>query len=116
MNNPRFDLINRYKVSIKSLQNKLKNSKNTDELTVTAGKIIELEELIFLEKTAKIKTLEKKKQAMELSLAKMQKDISNTQKAIAEINSTITNISSTHTSNIDILSETYVSLSDVLKN
>ena len=49
---PCFDRINRHNVAITSLKNQLKQASSIDELTVLAGKIIELEQQIVVEKTA----------------------------------------------------------------
>jgi DNA gyrase/topoisomerase IV subunit A len=70
---PRFDNINKYNVTIKSLRNKLKSAKGIDELTDIASKIIELENQILTEKTNGYKRLEHEKKQVEKKINKLQR-------------------------------------------
>ena len=70
---PRFDNINKYNVTIKSLRNKLKSAKGIDELTDIASKIIELENQILTEKTSGYKQLETEKKQVEKKINKLQR-------------------------------------------
>ena len=70
---PRFDNINKYNVTIKSLRNKLKSAKGIDELTEIASKIVELENQILTEKNSGYKQLENKKKQVEKKINKLQR-------------------------------------------
>lgn len=71
----RFDTINRYNVAIISLRNQLKQAAGIDELTILAGKIIDLEQQILVEKTAGYKELEKEKVQVESKIDKMRREL-----------------------------------------
>jgi predicted nuclease with TOPRIM domain len=71
----RFDVINRYNVTIKSLKNKIKQASGIDELTMLASKIIELEQGILVEKTAGYKELEREKLQIEEKVDKAKRDL-----------------------------------------
>lgn len=55
---PRFDVINKYNITIKSLRNQLAKATDIDELTAIAAKIIELEHSIMLERSAGYRQIE----------------------------------------------------------
>lgn len=55
---PRFDVINKYNITIKSLRNQLARATDIDELTNIAAKIIELEHAIMLERSAGYRQIE----------------------------------------------------------
>lgn len=73
--NARFDVINRYNVTIMSLRNQLKQATGIDELTLIASKIIELEQQILVEKTAGYKELEKEKSTVEIKIDKIKREL-----------------------------------------
>lgn len=62
---PRFDVINKYNVAIKSLRNQLKQATGIDELTNIAAKIVDLEQQIMTEKSNGYKQLEEEKKLIE---------------------------------------------------
>lgn len=71
----RFDVINRYNVAIISLRNQLKQATGIDELTLIAGKIIDLEQQILVEKTAGYEELEKEKNVVESKIDKIRREL-----------------------------------------
>ena len=71
----RFDVINRYNVAIISLRNQLKQATGIDELTLIAGKIIDLEQQILVEKTAGYEELEKEKNVVESQIDKIRREL-----------------------------------------
>jgi predicted nuclease with TOPRIM domain len=73
--NPRFDVINRYNVAILSLRNQLKQANGIDELTAIAGKIIELEQQILVEKSAGYAQLEEEKKKVEGKVDKLRREL-----------------------------------------
>ena len=84
---PRFDLINKYNIAIKSLRNQIKNTKGLDDLTVLADKIIELEHKIMLEKSTGYRKLETSKIAVKNKIDKLQRELANAQNVLTYINS-----------------------------
>lgn len=85
-----FDKINRCSVAIQSLRNQLKLSQNLDELTIIAGKIIDLENEILSERTAGCKKLAKKKKEIEIKIDGLRRKISNEETKLSTIDNMIT--------------------------
>lgn len=88
---PRYEIINKYNVTIQSLRQSIKLANTPDELAAIANKIVDFERKIFLEKTAGYKQLEQErkniqdqidKKARELKLLENEKNILNNKIAI----------------------------------
>ncbi len=88
-NMPRFDSINKYNVTIKSLRNKLKSAKGIDELTDIASKIIELENQILTEKTNGYKQLEVEKKQVEKKINKLQRVLTKESNKLQQIDDSL---------------------------
>lgn len=88
--NVNFAVINRYKVSINSLKNELKNAKSTEELLGIASKIVELEQKILLEKAADSEKLEKKKKKLETKRDKIKRQLNQCEHELNHVTNTIT--------------------------
>ena len=86
----RFDKINRCNVAIRSLRNQLKISNNLDELTLIAGKIIDLENEILSERTIGCKQLTRKKKAIEVKIDTLRRKISTEESKLNNIDNMIT--------------------------
>lgn len=71
----RFELINKYNVAIGSLRNQLKAASSIDELTVIAGKIIDLENQIMYEKKAGYQELQQEKTVIEDKIDKARREL-----------------------------------------
>jgi len=72
---PRFERINKYSVTIASLKNQLRIADNIDELNILAGKIIELEQQIIIERSAGYKKLEREKKEIEDKIDKIKREL-----------------------------------------
>lgn len=72
---PRFDVINKYNVSIKSLRNQLKQATGIDELTNIASKIVDLEQQIMAEKSNGYKQLEDERKLIEKRIDTLNRDL-----------------------------------------
>jgi len=75
---PRFDIINRHNVAIASLRNQLRNATGIDELTAIAGKIIDFENKVLLERSAGYKQLEDEKKRVEEKMDRLKRDLEKT--------------------------------------
>ena len=82
---PRFDIINKYTVAIKSLRNQLKRASGIDELTYLAGKILELENKIMIEKSIGYRELEETKKATIDKIDKLQRDLAKAESELSQI-------------------------------
>jgi septal ring factor EnvC (AmiA/AmiB activator) len=89
INQPNFEKINKYNVTIMSLKNQLKASTNIDELTMIAGKIIELEHQIIVEKTAGYKSLEKERKEIENKIDKIRRELKRAEDELARVDGTL---------------------------
>lgn len=87
--NARFEVINRYNVAIASLRNQLKQASGIDELTILAGKIIDLEQQILVEKTAGYKELEKEKNQVESKIDKTKRELRRLEDDLQKIDNKI---------------------------
>lgn len=72
---PRFDVINKYNVAIKSLRNQLKQATGIDELTNIAAKIVDLEQQIMTEKSNGYKQLEEEKKLIEKRIDTLSREL-----------------------------------------
>ncbi len=72
---PRFDVINKYNVAIKSLRNQLKQATGIDELTNIAAKIVDLEQQIMTEKSNGYKQLEEEKKLIEKHIGTLTREL-----------------------------------------
>jgi predicted nucleic acid-binding Zn-ribbon protein len=117
--NTRFDVINRYNVSIASLKNQIKQATGIDELTVLAGKIIDLEQQILVEKTAGYKELEKEKSVVEDKIDRIKRELRRLEGDLQHIDNKIdlkVNVYRRVLLNkIDTLSEEYTGIADQIK-
>ena len=86
---PRFDNINKYNITIKSLRNKLKSAKGIDELTNIASKIIDLENQILVEKSNGYKQLENEKKHIEKKITKLQRVLSSANNELQRIDDSL---------------------------
>ena len=86
---PRFDNINKYNVTIKSLRNKLKAAKGIDELTDVASKIVELENQILAEKSIGYKQLETEKKQVENKINKLQRVLTKETNKLQQIDDSL---------------------------
>ena len=86
---PRFDNINKYNVTIKSLRNKLRSATGIDELTDIASKIIDLENQILAEKTNGYKQLENEKKQVEKKINKLQRVLSKETDKLQQIDNSL---------------------------
>ncbi len=84
-----YEKINKYKVSIKSIKNKIKEANGIDELTVLASKIIELENQIVLEKNKDFLKLEKSKKEAELLVDQAKRKLKQAEYELQHLESTI---------------------------
>jgi hypothetical protein len=82
---PRFDLINKHNVTIKSLRNQLYRAEGIDELTTIASKIIELEQQIMIEKSIGYRQLEESKKQLLYKINKLQRDLQRAETALSQI-------------------------------
>ena len=89
MDQPSFEKINKYNVAIKSLKNQLKNSNSIDELTIIAGKIIELEQQIVVERGAGYRQLERERKEVENKVDKIKRELRRAEDELARIDSTL---------------------------
>jgi predicted nucleic acid-binding Zn-ribbon protein len=87
--NPRFDIINRYNVTIISLRNQLKQAIGIDELTSIASKIIELEHQILVEKSAGYAQLEEEKKKIESKVDKLRRELKRAEDDLNRIDNSI---------------------------
>lgn len=72
---PRFDVINKYNVAIKSLRNQLKQATGIDELTNIAAKIVDLEQQIMTEKSNGYKQLEEERKLIEKRIDNLSREL-----------------------------------------
>lgn len=72
---PRFDVINKYNVAIKSLRNQLKQATGIDELTNIAAKIVDLEQQIMTEKSNGYKQLEEERKLIEKRIDSLSREL-----------------------------------------
>lgn len=86
---PRFDIINKYNITILSLRNKLKNAEGIDELTDIASKIIELEQAIMREKTVGYRRLEDEKKKIKNKIGKLQRELDTAMMELDQLDSKI---------------------------
>ena len=73
---PRFSIINKYNVTIKSLRNQLKHATGIDELTNIAAKIIDLEQQVMTEKSNGYKQLAEEKKLIERRIDTLARELS----------------------------------------
>lgn len=85
----RYDLINRYSVSIASLRNRLKRTVSVDELAIIASKIIDLENRIMAEKNSGCKELEIKRATVEERIKKLRSLLRESKRELRHINKEI---------------------------
>ncbi len=82
---PRFDLINKHNVTIKSLRNQLHRAEGIDELTTIASKIIELEQQIMIEKSIGYRQLEESKKQLLYKINKLQRSLQKAEADLSQI-------------------------------
>ena len=87
---PRFDVINRYNVAIKSLRNQLKTASGIDELTNIASKIIELEQQIMIEKSIGYQRLKDNKKQIKYKIDKLQRELNQAEGELSQIDTKLT--------------------------
>lgn len=108
---PSFEKINKYNVAIQSLKNQLKQASSLDELTILAGKIIELEQQIVIEKSTGYKQLEKERKDIEQKIDKIRRELHRAEADLSRINNTldfkINGYKKTLQAKIDSLGEEY---------
>jgi septal ring factor EnvC (AmiA/AmiB activator) len=84
-NKPCFEKINKYTVAIASLKNQLKNAESIDTLTSLAGKIIELENQIIIERTVGYKYLEKERKEIEDKIDKIRRELRRAEEELRRV-------------------------------
>jgi len=89
MSAPRFEVINKYNVAIKSLRNQLKHATGIDELTNIASKIIDLENQILIEKSTGYKQLEKEKSKIEAKIIRLQREMDKASRDLNNITNSL---------------------------
>jgi DNA repair exonuclease SbcCD ATPase subunit len=86
---PRFDIINKYNVAIKSLRNQLKQANGIDELTNIAAKIVELEQQIMKEKTSGYKQLEEEKKLIEKRIDTLSRELNRAKEDLIRVGNSL---------------------------
>lgn len=84
-----YKLINKHNVKIASLRNQISASKDIDELTMIANKIIDLENEIMLEKNGELKKLEKVKTEAEEKVDTIKRKLKQAEYDLQYIQTTI---------------------------
>lgn len=72
---PRYEIINKYNVTIQSLRQSIKLANTADELASLANKIADFERKIFLEKTAGYKQLEQERKQIQDQIDKKTREL-----------------------------------------
>lgn len=85
----RFDRINKYSVTVKSLRNQLKHAEGLDELTTIASKIVDLENQILIERSAGYKQLEEEKKLIERKVKRLSREISRANQDLERIGNSL---------------------------
>lgn len=87
---PRFEIINKYNVTIRSLRNQLKHASGIDELTTIATSIVELEHKIMLEKSAGYRQLEKQKKRIKDKVEELSRLLNQAEQELENIDKKLT--------------------------
>lgn len=113
-----FDKVNRCSVAIVSLRRQLTNANDINELTLLAGKIIELEQELTTEKLKTTLALEKKKNTVEKKIDLLKRKLLQAEEELALIKATIKrkreNTKNSLDLKISLLNKEYTEMSDIL--
>lgn len=115
-----FDKINRCNVSITSLRRQLSSATSIDELTIIAGKIIDLEHEIMTEKIKTNRALEKRKKEIEKRIDILRRKLNQAEEELSTLKDAMKRktmqIKESLNIKIDILNKEYTNISDTLSS